>query len=169
MINGSRAQIDQGRSNRRNDVALITKRKESRDGEDDDSSEKITEDCLTFGRVWRGSSTLGELIVASPARRRRPGHPRLSHLSSSYLPRATPAGLGIGRDTGNASTTNRDVVKTWCPTARLLPAGAAFPHGPFCEREKSARCERGRASGIVSIINGDDCRAAVRDSFLRAQ
>jgi len=98
------------------------------------------EDCLTFGRVWRGSSTLGELIVASPARRRqRPGHPRLSHLSSS-LPRATPAaGFGVGR-AGNASTTTSDDGLR--AIARLLPAGTAFLHGPFCNRERERERER---------------------------
>lgn len=85
-----------------------------------------------FGRVWRGSNTLGELIVASPARRRqRPSHPRLSHLSSScLLLHATPAAcFGIGR-TGNSSTTTiDDGVQAW-PTVRLQPAGTTFPHGP---------------------------------------
>lgn len=96
----------------------------------------LLQDCLTSGRVWRGRSTLGELIVASPARRReRPGHPRLSHLSSScLLPHATPAaGFGVGR-TGNASTTTSDDGVQARPTARLLPGGAAFPHGPFCNK-----------------------------------
>jgi len=109
------------------------------------------EDCLTFGRVWRGSSTLGELIVASPARRRqRPGHPRLSHLSSSYLlPRATPAaGFGVGR-AGNASTTTSDDGLR--AIARLLPAGTAFPHGPFCNRERERDRYRARSSARRSV------------------
>ncbi|XP_011054524.1 PREDICTED: uncharacterized protein LOC105146145 [Acromyrmex echinatior] len=94
------------------------------------------QDCLTFGRVWRGSNTLGELIVASPARRRqRPSHPRLSHLSNScLLLYATPAAcFGIGR-TGNSSTTTiDDGVQAW-PTVRLQPAGTTFPHGPSCDK-----------------------------------
>lgn len=100
---------------------------------------------LTFGRVWRGSSTLGELIVASPARRRLwPGHPRLSHLSSPYLlPRTTPAarfGSGKGR-IGNASraTIDDDVAEAMWPIARPLPAGTAFPHGPFCNKMRERR------------------------------
>lgn len=117
-------------------------------------------DCLTFGRVWRGSGTLGELIVASPARRQRPGHPRLSHLSSSYLPLGTPADFETGRDTGNASTRTSDVVQA-CPTARLLPAGAAVhPHGPFCDRKETR-------SLIVSLslMNVDAIKEFVHQLF----
>lgn len=133
----------------RNKVTLIRKKKGSPSGR-----VEYYGDCLTFGRVWRGSSTLGELIVASPARRQRPGHPRLSHLSSSYLPRATPAGFGIGRDSGNALTTTGDVVQA-CPIARQLPGGAAFPHGPFCdrgesEREMIIRCRCGKKKGMAA-------------------
>jgi len=95
------------------------------------------QDRLTFSRVWRDSSTLGELIVASPARRRQwPGHPWLSHLSSScLLSHATPATcFGIGR-TGNSPTTmTNDGVQAW-PTVRLVPAGTAFLHGPSCNKK----------------------------------
>lgn len=116
---------------------LINKFKQNNFLNDTEKTLKYYKDCLTFGRVWRGSSTLGELIVASPARRRQwPGHPRLSHLSSSYrLPHATPvAGFGIGR-IGDAPTTMTNDFAQARPTVRLVPTGTKFPHSPFCNRK----------------------------------
>lgn len=110
-------------------------------------------DPLTFGRVWRGSSTLGELIVASPARRRqRPGHPRLSHLSSScLLLHVTPAAcFGIGRTGNSSTTTTDDKVQVW-PTVRLVPAGTTFPHGPSCNTERERE-----SSIVLNFNNGND-------------